>query len=65
MLPGLLTFMGPAVLIPLQDPLLTLLDTICIGHCSGTLQLAAMGPATTLINFSVNSCQSLQVATLS
>lgn len=48
-------FAGPALSVPLADPLMTLIDTACVGRAAGTSQLAALGPNTVLFNF-MNYC---------
>ncbi|WIA32752.1 hypothetical protein OEZ86_005937 [Tetradesmus obliquus] len=58
-------FMGPAVIIPLGDPLMTLTDTIFIGQCAGTKELAAMGPANIIFSFCQYIFQALQIAAIS
>ncbi|KAL6758381.1 hypothetical protein V8C86DRAFT_2598176 [Haematococcus lacustris] len=58
-------FMGPATLIPLGDPLMSLCDTVCIGQYAGTSELAALGPATMIFSFCQYFFQNLQVASLS
>jgi hypothetical protein len=60
----MLSFMGPALLIPLGDPLMTLVDTVCIGQFAGTTQLAALGPSNMIFNMAQYVFQSLQVATM-
>lgn len=60
----LLAFIGPAVVIPLGDPLMSLLDTVCIGQFAGSTQLAALGPSNLVFSFAQYVFQSLQVATL-
>ncbi|GLC44353.1 hypothetical protein PLESTB_000478600 [Pleodorina starrii] len=61
----LAAFLGPATLIPLGEPLMSLVDTVCIGQFAGTSQLAALGPANLVFSFCQYFLQSLQVATLS
>lgn len=41
----ILRFMGPALVIPLGDPLMTLTDTMFIGRCCSTSELASLGPS--------------------
>ena len=47
----LLSFMGPALTIPLADPLMSLVDTVVIGQFSSTVQLAGLAPVTFVFNF--------------
>ncbi|PNW85246.1 hypothetical protein CHLRE_03g177750v5 [Chlamydomonas reinhardtii] len=61
----MMSFLGPATLIPLGDPLMSLVDTVCIGQFAGTTQLAALGPANLVFSFAQYMFQSLQVASLS
>ncbi len=37
LLKRMVAFMGPAMLIPLGDPLMTLVDTVCIGQVTSNL----------------------------
>jgi hypothetical protein len=60
----MLSFMGPALLIPLGDPLMTLVDTVCIGQFAGTTQLAALGPSQMMFSTVQFALQSLQVTTI-
>ncbi|EFJ51912.1 hypothetical protein VOLCADRAFT_103098 [Volvox carteri f. nagariensis] len=60
----MVSFLGPATLIPLGEPLMSLVDTVCIGQFAGTSQLAALGPANLVFSFCQYFLQSLQVATL-
>lgn len=39
-------FVLPALAIPLSDPLMSVLDTVCVGRFSSTMELAGLGPAT-------------------
>eukprot|EP00775_Hariotina_reticulata_P006359 gene6359-6592_t len=57
--------MAPALVIPLGDPLMTLTDTIFIGQCAGTRELAALGPANIIFGFSQYVFQALQIAAIS
>jgi hypothetical protein len=54
----------PALVIPLGDPLMTLTDTIFIGQCAGTSELAAMGPPNIIFSFSQYAFQALQIAAI-
>lgn len=51
LLATLLRFAGPALLIPLADPIQSLVDTACIGRFGTTVELAALGPNNYLFNF--------------
>lgn len=41
----------PALSIPLADPIMSLVDSLCIGRYSTTLDLAALGPNLVIFNF--------------
>lgn len=58
------TFIGPAFVIPLGDPLMSVVDTICIGQFAGTGELAAMAPALIIFAFAQYIFQALQIATI-
>jgi Na+-driven multidrug efflux pump len=64
MVSSMAQFIGPALIIPLQDPLMSLVDVVCIGQFSGTTELAAMGPAQVVFGVCQYSFQGLQVATI-
>eukprot|EP01025_Chloroclados_australasicus_P008634 TRINITY_DN13125_c0_g1_i3.p1 TRINITY_DN13125_c0_g1~~TRINITY_DN13125_c0_g1_i3.p1 ORF type:complete len:500 (-),score=20.60 TRINITY_DN13125_c0_g1_i3:365-1831(-) len=51
----ILSFYGPALSIPLSDPLMSLLDTLCIGQFSGTVELASLGPSSIIFSFVNNT----------
>eukprot|EP01023_Acetabularia_acetabulum_P051684 TRINITY_DN57212_c0_g1_i1.p2 TRINITY_DN57212_c0_g1~~TRINITY_DN57212_c0_g1_i1.p2 ORF type:complete len:207 (+),score=5.70 TRINITY_DN57212_c0_g1_i1:84-704(+) len=51
----ILSFYGPALCIPLSDPLMSLLDTVCIGQFPGTLELASLGPSSMIFAFVNNT----------
>ena len=36
---------GPALSIPLADPLMSIIDNVCVGQFAGTTALAALAPA--------------------
>eukprot|EP00928_Gymnodinium_smaydae_P053423 TRINITY_DN37414_c0_g1_i1.p1 TRINITY_DN37414_c0_g1~~TRINITY_DN37414_c0_g1_i1.p1 ORF type:complete len:514 (-),score=75.86 TRINITY_DN37414_c0_g1_i1:426-1937(-) len=70
LLPGLqvreiAAFCGPALTVPLADPLMTLIDTACVGRMSGTLELAALGPNTVIFNFLNYGFTFMGIATMS
>lgn len=48
---ALFSFLGPALTIPLADPLMSLVDTVCIGRFADTAQLAGLGPAALVFAF--------------
>jgi hypothetical protein len=58
----MLAFAVPALGMVLADPLMSLIDTACVGRVS-SLQLAALGPNTALFNFAHNLFAFLGVAT--
>ena len=62
MLSAILMFAGPALAIPLGDPLMSLVDTISIGRFSSTLELAALGPNTLIFQFATYLVASLATA---
>ena len=41
----------PALSIPLADPIMSLVDSVCIGRYASTLDLAALGPNLVIFNF--------------
>jgi Na+-driven multidrug efflux pump len=63
----LLLFCSTTILIWLSEPLLSLVDTTVVGHCgspaTAVLQLAAMGPATTLVDAIMYTTYFLALAT--
>mmetsp|Transcript_37710 Transcript_37710/g.103626 ORF Transcript_37710/g.103626 Transcript_37710/m.103626 type:complete len:543 (+) Transcript_37710:63-1691(+) len=61
----IIAFAGPALTIPLADPLMTLIDTICVGRAAGTTHLAALGPNTVIFNFANYGFNFMGIATLS
>jgi hypothetical protein len=44
-------FSLPVMLLPLADPLMSLVDTVCLGKMAGTLELASLAPATLITSF--------------
>jgi hypothetical protein len=44
-------FSLPIMLLPLADPLMSLVDTVCLGKMAGTLELASLAPATLISSF--------------
>ena len=63
MLETILVFAGPALSIPLGDPLMSLVDTVCIGQYASTLELAALGPNTLIFQFATYVVAALATAT--
>jgi putative MATE family efflux protein len=55
----------PAVMVPLADPLMSLVDTVALGQWAGSLQLAALGPCSLVFNFAFYSFTALSVSTVS
>uniref|UniRef100_A0A061S4R5 Protein DETOXIFICATION n=1 Tax=Tetraselmis sp. GSL018 TaxID=582737 RepID=A0A061S4R5_9CHLO len=51
MLWTILKFIGPALFIPLSDPLMSVVDTVTVGQFSNTTQLAGLGPVTLIFTF--------------
>ncbi|KAI8470867.1 MAG: hypothetical protein J3K34DRAFT_458668 [Monoraphidium minutum] len=58
------TFMGPALVIPMGEPLMNVVDTVCLGQWAGTSELAAMGPACIIFAFAQYVFQALQISTV-
>eukprot|EP00930_Biecheleria_cincta_P061779 TRINITY_DN47330_c0_g1_i1.p1 TRINITY_DN47330_c0_g1~~TRINITY_DN47330_c0_g1_i1.p1 ORF type:complete len:548 (+),score=56.76 TRINITY_DN47330_c0_g1_i1:29-1672(+) len=57
-------FAGPALSMPLADPLMSFIDTAMVGRAAGTLQLASLGPNTVIFNFVNYVVNFLGIATL-
>ncbi|KAG7672119.1 putative Protein DETOXIFICATION 46, chloroplastic [Nannochloris sp. 'desiccata'] len=55
----------PALMVPLADPLMSLVDTVALGQWAGSLQLAALGPCSLVFNFAFYSFTALSVSTVS
>lgn len=62
MLKTIVLFAGPALSIPLGDPLMSLVDTVCIGQFASTLELAALGPNTLIFQFATYAVAALATA---
>ncbi len=62
LLKSMLAFAGPAICIPLGDPLMSLVDTVCIGQFGSTLELAALGPNNLIFQFAAYTVTSLATA---
>jgi len=57
-------FCGPALLVPMSDPLMGFCDVVCVGQFASTAELSALGPATLALSFATYAFQAVQVATL-
>jgi len=57
-------FCGPALLVPMGDPLIGFSDVVCVGQFASTAELSALGPATLALSFCTYAFQACQVATL-
>jgi Na+-driven multidrug efflux pump len=57
-------FCGPALLVPMADPLMGFSDVVCVGQFASTAELSALGPATLALSFATYAFQAVQVATL-
>lgn len=63
---AIVAFALPVVLVPLADPIMSMIDTLVLGRQAGsTLQLAALGPCTLILNFCTFSFAALTIATVS
>jgi Na+-driven multidrug efflux pump len=60
---SILTFVVTTAIILLSEPLLSLVDTIAVGHFGSTNQLAALGPATMICDSSIYFLYFLPIAT--
>lgn len=58
-------FTGPALSIPLADPIMSLVDTVCVGQCTGTLELAALGPTMLIFNLFTYIFTAITITTVS
>jgi putative MATE family efflux protein len=58
-------FALPVLMIPIADPIMSLIDTIFLGQFSGSLHLAALSPCTLIFNFAFYSFTALTIATVS
>lgn len=56
-------FSLPALSIPLADPIMSLVDSICVGQYASTLELAALGPNLVIFNFVTFSFSFLAIGT--
>jgi Na+-driven multidrug efflux pump len=61
----LFRFALPTLILPLADPVMSLIDTVCIGNCGTTLELAALGPASLLFSCASSLFSALTATTLS
>ena len=48
---SILRFSIPALSIPLADPVMSLVDSVCVGQYASTVELAALGPNLVIFNF--------------
>ena len=62
---SLLGFALPTLLVPLADPIMSLIDTIALGQWSSSLSLASLGPCSLIFNFCFYSFMALSIATVS
>lgn len=60
---NLLIFVGTTICIWLSEPTLSMVDTVCVGRKSSTLELAALGPATMVIDSAVYLLAFLSIST--
>lgn len=58
-------FAVPVLMVPIADPLMSLIDTIFLGQYSGSLHVASLSPCTLLFNFAFYSFTALTIATVS
>jgi putative MATE family efflux protein len=65
MLTSIVRFALPTLLVPMADPIMSLIDTISLGQWSGSLELAALGPCALIFNFAFYSFTALSIATVS
>ena len=59
----LLQFAAPVILVPLADPIMGFIDTLCLGQMATALELAALAPCSLILNFSNYIFNSLSIAT--
>jgi multidrug resistance protein, MATE family len=62
---SLLKFALPTLILPLADPIMSLIDTICIGNFGTVLELAALGPASLLFGAASSLFSALTATALS
>ena len=60
---NILRFSLPALSIPLADPIMSLVDSVCVGQYASTLELAALGPNLVIFNFVTFSFSFLAIGT--
>lgn len=58
------SFVGPALVVPMGEPLMNVCDSICLGQFAGTAELASMGPALIVFAFAQYVFQALQISTV-
>lgn len=61
----IISFALPVIIVPLADPIMSLVDTICLGQLAGALHVASISPASLIFNFSFYSMTALSIATVS
>jgi len=60
---AIVKFAGPALSIPLCDPIMSCVDAVCIGQFASTVELAALGPNIVIFNFISYTFQFMSIAT--
>ena len=60
---NIVRFSLPALSIPLADPIMSLVDSVCVGQYASTLELAALGPNLVIFNFVTFSFSFLAIGT--
>ena len=58
-------FALPVLMVPIADPMMSLIDTVFLGQYSGSLHVAALSPCTLVFNFAFYSFTALTIATVS
>ena len=61
----LLKFALPTLILPLADPIMSLIDTVCIGNFGTVVELAALGPASLLFGAASSLFSALTATALS
>lgn len=57
-------FLGPALLVPMGEPLMNVVDTASLGQWAGTAEVAALAPALIVFAFAQYVFQALQISTV-
>jgi Na+-driven multidrug efflux pump len=65
MLAEIAAFAVPVLMVPLADPVMSLIDTVALGQMAGVMQLAALGPCSLILNFTLYTFTALSIATVS